>query len=60
MQSPIDWLFRSSLMVLGTAIALQLAVCILVGIWKWVVGIVLTTAVAVITFRVVAARRRRW
>ena len=60
MQNPIDWLFRSSLMVLGAAIALQLAVCILAGIWQWVLGIILTAAVALITFRVLAAKRRRW
>ena len=60
LHNPIEWLFRASLMVLVAAIALRLAVCILIGIWQWVVGIVLLAIALAITFRLLANKRRQW
>jgi len=36
--SPFTWLFQTSLLLLGTVIALRLAVCYLQPIWPWVAG----------------------
>lgn len=60
MQDPAGWLFKSSLMVLTAAIALQIAVCIVAGIWQWLAGLLLISIASAITVRILQARRNRW
>jgi hypothetical protein len=60
MRSPIEWVFRASLLLLGAVIALNLAVAFLKPILPWVIsgiGLAMATSVAV---AVVRWRRSRW
>lgn len=58
--SPFTWLFHTSLLLLGTVIALRLAVCYLQPILPWVAGAIgLGTAIWVLV-AIVRWRRSRW
>lgn len=59
-KSPIEWVFRASVLLLGAVIALNLAVAFLRPILPWVlggIGLVVITWVAVAVMR---WRRSRW
>lgn len=60
MTSPIRWLFNASLMLLGTAIALQMAVCYLQPIWPWIVGMIALCGVIWVAIALARWRRSRW
>jgi hypothetical protein len=58
--NPLQWLFRASLLVLGTAFALNMAVDLLSQVLPWIAG---AFGVAGLTWIGVAAirwRRSRW
>jgi hypothetical protein len=59
-KSPIEWVFRASVMLLGAVITLNLAVAFLRPILPWIlggIGLVVTTWVAVAVGR---WRQSRW
>jgi len=58
--SPIRWLFNASLMLLGSVIALQIAVCYLRPIWPWVVGIIVLFGIVWLVVAFARWRRSRW
>ena len=55
-RSPFTWLFQASLMLLGTAIALQLAICYLEPIWPYIAAAV---GIGVLVWLLVAIARWR-
>ncbi|MGY0386399.1 hypothetical protein ACWZJV_05450 [Nocardioides sp. WG-D5] len=59
-RNPVQWLVNTALMVLGIAIALQLAIDILVDLLPWIVGLGLVVGVAYLVWRIRDAQRRRW
>jgi membrane protein YdbS with pleckstrin-like domain len=58
--SPIRWLFNASLMVLGSVIALQLAVCYIQPIWPWIVGMIALFGVIWLVIALARWRQSRW
>lgn len=59
-RGPFEWLFNAALLVLGTAIALTIALQLLAQIWPWLLGAALLIAGAVIVIRIGINRRRQW
>lgn len=59
-RSPLQWLFGASLLLLGSAIALQLALAVLAEIWPWVVGIGLLVGAITVAVWTRSNNRRRW
>ena len=59
-KSPLEWLFTVCLMLLGCAIALNVAVALLARIWPWIVliGLIVGGIAAALFLR--SERRRRW
>lgn len=60
MRSPIEWLFRSALLILGSVIALNLAICYLRPILPWVIGTIAVIIIAWIVMTYLRWRRNRW
>lgn len=60
MGNPFAWLLRACFMVLGAAIALNLAVAFLRPVLPWIVCAVAVAAVVWIVVAVVRWRRSRW
>lgn len=58
--SPFVWLFHTSLLVLGTVIALRLAVCYLQPIWPWIAGAIGLGVVVWLLVALIRWRRNRW
>lgn len=59
-RNPLQWLFRASLLVLGTAFALNIAVDLLSQILPWIAGAVAIAGLAWIGAAVIRWRRSRW
>lgn len=59
-RGPVEWLFHAALLVLGTAIALTLALQLLAAIWPWLVGGALAVGATALAVRAAFARRRQW
>jgi hypothetical protein len=59
-KGPFEWLFTLCLLLLGSAIALNLAIALLAQIWPWLVlfGLLAGTVAAALWVR--SERRRRW
>lgn len=57
---PFEWLFNAALLVLGTAIALTLALQLLAAIWPWLVAGALVIGGAALAIRIAILRRRQW
>ena len=60
MTSPIGWVLRASIMLLGATIALNMAVAFLRPILPWLVGGLALTAAAWVAVGVIRWRRSRW
>ncbi len=59
-RGPFEWLFNAALLVLGTAIALTLALELLAAIWPWLVAGALVVGGAALAIRISILRRRQW
>lgn len=57
---PLQWLFRSSLLVLGAMLALTYSVELLRGILPWLVGIGVVVALVWVVIVVIRWRRAQW
>jgi Flp pilus assembly protein TadB len=60
MRNPLAWLLNAALLVLGIAIALQVAIALLAEIWVWLVVIGLVVGAVVVWVRLASWRRRQW
>jgi hypothetical protein len=60
MRHPVDWLFRASMLVLGTVIALNLAIALLRPILPWLISGAVVGGVIWVVVAVVRWRRSRW
>lgn len=60
MRNPFQSVFRASALVLGTVIALNLAIAFLRPILPWIVGGILAAFAAWLVVLVVRWRRSRW
>jgi membrane protein YdbS with pleckstrin-like domain len=58
--SPIEWIFRASLLLFGAVIALNLAVAFLQPILPWILGGLAVVSVVWLTVAIVRWRRSRW
>jgi hypothetical protein len=59
-KDPFQWLFRACLLLMGSAIALNLAMAFLCPILPWLIGTVAFVAVTWIVVSVVRWRRSQW
>jgi len=59
-KSPLEWLFTLCLLLLGCAIALNLAIALLAKIWLWLVLFGLIAGGIALALFVRSERRRRW
>ena len=59
-KNPVGWILHASLMLLGAAIALNLAVAFLCPILPWLIGGAGLVAAAWLTVAIVRWRRSRW
>jgi hypothetical protein len=59
-RNPLQWLFRASLLVLGTAFALNIAVDLLSEILPWIAGTVGVAGLVWVTVAIIRWRRSRW
>lgn len=59
-KSPFEWLFTLCLLLLGCAIALNLAIALPAQIWPWVVLLGLVAGGIALALFVRSERRRRW
>lgn len=59
-RSPITWLFQASLMLLGSVIALRLAVCYIQPIWPWIVSLIALVGVIWVVVALVRWRQSHW
>lgn len=59
-KGPIIWLLRTSLMVLGAAISLRLAVYYLEPIWPYAVLLAGVTAITWVVVAIIRWRGSRW
>ncbi|MEP9385212.1 hypothetical protein [Nocardioides sp. KR10-350] len=57
-RDPVQWLFNAALMVLGVAIALQLAFALLADVLPWIAGLALVTGGGYVAWRLYDAKRR--
>jgi hypothetical protein len=60
MKNPVGWVFHASLMLLGAAIALNLAVAFLCPVLPWLIGGAGLIATTWIVIAVIRWRRSRW
>jgi membrane protein YdbS with pleckstrin-like domain len=60
MKSPVEWIFRVSMLLFGAVIALNLTVVFLRPILPWLVGGIALLAATWITVAVLRWRRSRW
>ena len=58
--SPFEWLFHASLLIVGTVIALNVAVASVRPILGWIVGAVIIAAAAALAIAIIRWDRRRW
>lgn len=60
MRNPVEWVWRTSLLILGAVIALNLAICLIRPWLPWLGAAVLLAAAAWLTVFIVRWRRSRW
>lgn len=60
MPSPIEWVFRASMLLFGAAIALNLAVAYLQPVMPWLIGGMLIALVVWLVVAIARWRRSRW
>lgn len=59
-KNPVQWLFRSSLLVLGALLALTYSVELLRGLLPWLIWIGLVVGVVWVIAMVIQWRRSQW
>jgi hypothetical protein len=57
---PIEWVFRTSLLLLGATIALNLAIVYVQPVLPWLIGGVVLTGTSWLVIVIVRWRRSRW
>lgn len=60
LRNPLGWMFHASLLVLGSVIALNVAIAYLRPILPWLVGTIGLVAAVWLVVAVVRWRRSRW
>jgi hypothetical protein len=60
MGSPFEWLFHTSLLIFGAAIALNMAIAYVRPILAWIVVGTILIAVTVLVVAAIHSDRRRW
>lgn len=60
LRSPIEWVFRASLLLLGAVICLNLAVCFVRPLVPWIGGALVAVVIVWITVAVIRWRRSQW
>jgi hypothetical protein len=60
LKSPFEWLFHTSLLILGTVIALNVAIASVRPILAWIVAAIIIAAAAALAIAIIRWDRRKW
>ena len=60
LKSPFEWLLHTSLLILGTVIALNVAIASLRPILGWIVGGIIIAAATALVIATIRWNRRKW
>lgn len=60
LRSPFEWLLHTSLLIVGTVIALNVAIASVRPILGWIIGAIIIAAAAALTIAIVRWDRRKW
>jgi hypothetical protein len=58
--SPFAWLFHTSLLILGTVLALNVAIASVRPILPWIVGGIIIAAATALVIATIRWNRRKW